>query len=199
MTGISRIIARIDLDAEEQCAKIDAQSAADLTAIREKYAAAERERYAAALRLGAEEANTRFERARGAHALDFQKRVLAEKQLLMGETFDAAVTALRELPQPRYCAFLAKLAYSNAKTGSEALIFSPADRDEIGALVTDAANTALKTAGRPALLTLSADTRDIPGGLIVSGGDIEVNCSLPALVGYYRAKFEPDVAEILFT
>lgn len=48
-------------------------------------------------------------------------------------------------------------------------------------------------------ISVSSDTADISGGLILRCGDIEINCSVEAVIADIREETEPDVARILFT
>ncbi|NLB28609.1 MAG: hypothetical protein GX823_00030, partial [Clostridiales bacterium] len=72
------------------------------------------------------------------------------------------------------------------------------DRAKIGKAVVRAANRLLSENGRPARLELSDETREMSGGVVISGGDIETNCSLEKLVAQYRNELSPRVAKILF-
>ena len=47
-------------------------------------------------------------------------------------------------------------------------------------------------------MTLSEQTRPIQGGLILSDGDVEVNCSFETLVRLIRGETDREVAKVLF-
>ena len=47
-------------------------------------------------------------------------------------------------------------------------------------------------------LTLSEQTRPIKGGLILSDGDVEVNCTFETLVRLQRGEMDREVAKVLF-
>ena len=47
-------------------------------------------------------------------------------------------------------------------------------------------------------LTVSGETREISGGVIVRQGNIEVNCAVETLVQLRRSELASQVAEILF-
>ena len=55
-----------------------------------------------------------------------------------------------------------------------------------------------KIVGVGAQLTLSQDTRNIQGGLILSDGEIEMNCTFETLVRLQREQLEREVARTLF-
>ena len=60
------------------------------------------------------------------------------------------------------------------------------------------ANELLQKAGKPAQLTLSAETRPIRGGVVLKNGLIETNCSLGTLVDGLRPELSGKVAARLF-
>ena len=101
------------------------------------------------------------------------------------------------LPQEEYLALIASLA-AEAAEGGEQMILSPRDAEQYGTEVILMANTALCAAGKRGELTLSAETRPIPGGFILSSGDVELNCAFDTLVRLRREKLEKEVAKILF-
>lgn len=79
-------------------------------------------------------------------------------------------------------------------TGSEELIFSPADREAVGAQVTERAS-ALKPG---AAFRLSAETRETGGGVVLKAGDIEYNCTFPAQLRALRQSMAAETASVLF-
>lgn len=198
MDGISKIIERIEDDSRLELAAIAAESAAKCADIRADFKKREELQYGEALSLGAAEAAQRYERLKKVAELESKKQLLAEKQTLMDKAFALAEKRLANLPEDNYIALLAKLASESAQTGEEVLIFSDSDRAKIGKAAVKAANKLLSVSGKPAHLDVSDDTRNISGGVIVSGGDIETNCSLEKLVAEYRNALSPRVAEILF-
>ena len=54
------------------------------------------------------------------------------------------------------------------------------------------------TRGCDGHLTLSVQTRPIRGGLILSDGDVEVNCTFETLVRLLRGEMDRTVVEVLF-
>ena len=111
-----------------------------------------------------------------------------------GEAISWHLKQLLNLPEQEYTALLADLAVKAAVTGREAVILSQKDRTRYGKQVVTAANERLN-GGR---LTLSEQTRPIQGGVILSDGDVEVNCSFETLVRLQRGALDRPVAQILF-
>ena len=199
MDGITKIIERIEDDSRRELADVAAESAAKCAEIRDEFKKREEQLYGEALSAGAIEAAQHYERLKYVADLESKKQLLIEKQTLMDQAFTAAEQRLSSLPEDEYTAFIARLAAQSSQTGEEVLIFSEKDRPKIGKAVVKAANKLLSENGKRAYLELSDDTREISGGVIISGGDIEANCSLEALVSQYRNELSPRVAEILFT
>ena len=146
---------------------------------------------------GRRAAEERRERLSSSAAVECRKLELAAKQELLGEAFDAAVEQLCSLPREDYLALIAALA-AEAAEGNEKMLLNRHDAEELGAEAILMANTALCAAGKPGKLTLGSETRPIPGGFILSCGDVELNCAFDTLVRLQREKLEKEVAAILF-
>ena len=73
------------------------------------------------------------------------------------------------------------------------LIFSQADRAQVGKAVVLAANEKLNGS-----LTLAEETRPMNGGFILSDGRVEVNCSFETLVRLQKAELTGKVTGALF-
>ena len=194
MNGIEKISARILADAEAEAAAIRGQAeekAAQIAADYDKKIAAEQQRLSA-------EAAKQLERDQGAARMAARRQLLETKQALVDKAFRQAEQQLRSLPQAEYEALCAHLACGASTSGCEELIFSAEDRERVGAAVTAKANELLQKAGKPAQLTLSAETRPIRGGVVLKNGLIETNCSLGTLVDGLRPELSGKVAARLF-
>lgn len=119
--------------------------------------------------------------------------LLAAKQGCIDDAFAKAADALRALPRDAYIALLAKLAAGNG-TGTEELILSAADHDAVGTAVVSAANAAKPGAA----FTLSAETRELGGGLVLKNGPVEINCAFDTTLRQLRQELASDVAHVLF-
>ena len=196
MNGIEKISARILADAEAEAAAIRGQAeekAAQIAADYDKKIAAEQQRLSAEA-----EAAKQLERDQGAARMAARRQLLETKQALVDKAFRQAEQQLRSLPQAEYEALCAHLACGASTSGCEELIFSAEDRERVGAAVTAKANELLQKAGKPAQLTLSAETRPIRGGVVLKNGLIETNCSLGTLVDGLRPELSGKVAARLF-
>jgi len=198
MDGIEKILRRIALDSETDCGAVLSEARQKAEDILAAHKLTEDEAYARLSEQGAIDAKARFERLRGKAEMDAKKQILAEKQYLVGLAFERAATMLRTLPQAQYVALLAIMSASASVSGAESLIFNAGDRTAVGEAVAASANEILRKQGKNAALTLSEETRIIPGGVIVSDGDVETNFALDKVIDEYRLELEPRVASVLF-
>ena len=194
MKGLDKIIERIRADAAAEIDAIRAEGEAKAAEMTAGYAAQAEE----ASRTEAEKtrlaAQALSERGNRADAMDQSKALLAAKQECIDEAFDLAAKKLRQLPREDYIAVLAALAAA-AGVGDEELILSAADAAAIGKQVVEKANAAKCGAA----FTLSTETRELEGGLILKRGDVEVNCAFATQLRLLRQTMAADVAAILFS
>lgn len=195
MNGIDKIIARLQSDTQTEIDALNAETEARCAALRAEYAEKAQAVYDARIRTGTEECRVQGERLASAADMESRKGMLAFKQSLVSDAFLGAVKQLTELPRDEYVSFLAGLAAKAAADGTEELVFNAKDAASVGADVAKAANAILGDKGR---LTVSPQTRDIPGGVIVRQGDIETNCAVDVLVQMQRSALASQVAEVLF-
>ena len=195
MKGIDKIVSRLESDAQAEIDALNAETRRQcdeiLAGYREKADAAYEQR----LREGKAGAAQRAERMASAADLEAKKLLLAFKQEMVGDVFTRAAAKLAKLPKKEYIAFLSAQAVKAAINGQGELVFNKKDAAEVGAEVAKAANAQLGSNGK---LTVSKETRNIPGGMIVKNGDIEANCSVDVLVHLRRNDLSSQVAEILF-
>lgn len=197
MEGMDKITARIIADAEREIAEIQRENDEKIEALTAEAQSAAEQESLELLTRGRRAAEERRERLSSSAAVECHKLELAAKQELLEETFATAVEQLCSLPRGEYLALIASLA-AEAAEGGEQMILSPRDAEQYGTEVILMANTALCAAGKRGELTLSAETRPIPGGFILSSGDVELNCAFDTLVRLRREKLEKEVAKILF-
>lgn len=198
MEGIEKITARIIEDAEREIAAMQQETEEEVnTLLAQAQTEAEQESMELLVR-GRRAAEERRERLSSSADMECRKLELAAKQELLQQSFDTALEELCALPQERYVTLLSALAVEASSSGRERMILSAKDADRLGEEIVKAANTALQRADRRGELTLSEETRPIPGGFILAEGDVELNCAFDTLVRLQREKLEKEVAAILF-
>ena len=195
MNGIDKIIARLEADAKAEIDALNAETAAQCEAISAEFSAKAQAEYEARMEAGKTACAAQAERLAGAADMEARKSLLTYKQMLVSNAFKEAEKKLAGLPKPDYIAFLASLAVKGTVYGTEELLFNARDVAEVGREVAKAANAALGEKGH---LTVSEETREIPGGVIIKQGDIETNCAIDMLVQLQRSELASQGAEVLF-
>ena len=198
MNGIEKILTHIKSECHAECEAIKRAADEECGRIRAKYARMEQDEYRKLMDTGKKEVERRLQRLNSLAALESKKHVLMTQQEMLAKAFEHAAQKLLDLPESDYVNFLASQACAASLSGMESIILSPYDRKRVGNETVKAANSALRAARKNASLTLSDRTADIRGGLILSSGDIEVNCSVDALVAAHRNELSPYVASVLF-
>ena len=197
MNGIEKITGRIEADMQREIEAIQADARSQADGIAARYDEQAKRESEDILARGRRSADERVERLASVAQLEARKLELAAKQELLGKAFDRALEQLLNLPENEYVALLASLAVKAASTGREQVLLSQKDRTRYGKQVVTQANELLAKTGTGAL-TLAEDSRPIKGGLILTDGDVEVNCTFETLVRLQRSELERDVARVLF-
>ena len=194
MDGLERIIPRITADVQAEIEAIETEAAVQSEEIRQKYQEAAHKEQAVLLERGRNAAAERVYRLSGVAALEAKKEILAAKQELIAQVFAKAEQTLCRLPAQEYVYLLATLAAGAAQSGQEQIILSPQDRARYGTSVIKAANSRRQNGA----FTLAEKSREIKGGLLLSQGDVEINCSFESLIQQLRAELTPQVVRLLF-
>ena len=194
MDGIEKITGRIAEDAGREVDGILTEARRQADEITARYEAQAKRESEEILSRGRRNAEERVERLASVAQLDARKLELAAKQEMLSKAYDLALEKLVNLPDKEYVNLLADLAVKASSTGREAVIFSQKDRARYGKAVVTQANEKLGDGH----LTMSEQSRPIQGGLILSDGDVEVNCTFETLVRLQRGEMDREVAKVLF-
>lgn len=198
MKGTEKIIAHIRADGDAEAKKIiDAASKQAEEKRAESFKAALSE-YEKLMQAGNAECEDILSGSRRIAEMEAKKSVLSVKQEMISAAFDAAREEIVNMPRDKYTQFLARMAAEAAASGMEEIVLNARDEAEVGKSVCKAANELLSAKGTPGKLTVSEDTADISGGVIVRFGGIETNCSIDALIRQRRSGLSTEVAAALF-
>lgn len=198
MKGTEKIIAHIRADGDAEAKKIldaAAKQAEEIRAASFKEALSEYERL---MEAGNAECEDILSGSRRIAEMEAKKSVLSVKQEMISAAFDAAREEIVNMPRDKYTQFLARMAAEAAASGMEEIVLNARDKAEVGKAVCKAANELLSAKGTPGKLTVSEDTADISGGVIVRFGGIETNCSIDALIRQRRSGLSTEVAAAMF-
>lgn len=193
MKGTEKIIAHIQADAKASADAILAQAEQQCAEIRSDFEKRAEECYGEKIRQGVKDCQDRVDSMDRIARMEAKKSVLGLKQEMVSASFDRAVKLLSELPQEKYISLLAKLAAAASVTGDEEIVLNARDKAAIGDKVVNAAN-----AVKGDKFTLSPDTGDFLGGLILRRCNIEANCTVELLVDLCRGDMAAELAKVLF-
>ena len=191
MNGIENIIKRIDEDTEKRVSAIIESANAKALEVAAEYAEKCKEVKADGDARAKKAADEKLTRICGANDLEVRKSILAKKQALISDAFEAAVEKLSKLSDSEKAETLAGIALRAAAGGKGEIILSPAERASIGEKILE------KTAENKNI-TLSEETRDIGSGFILRDGAAEVDCTFRTLVMQLRDSLSREVADVLF-
>ena len=199
MTGIEKIIGRIEADAQAEAERVLAEGREKADGIAADYQKQADALAAELFNKSARDASERRKRAVGVAELEARKNILQAKQEMIGRAFAAAHEKLGALPKKELVPVLARLAAGASSSGAEEIVFNGGDRESVGGEVVKAANKLLKEQGKTAELTLSQRTHgDAEGGIMLSGGAVEANCTFKTLLDTLREDMAAEVAGVLF-
>ena len=192
MKGTEKIIAHIEADARAQAEAVLAEAERQCDEIRTQYEEKAAQLYSSKIREGVKSCQDREDGALRISRMEARKNILAVKQDMVEKCFLRAKEKIVSMPAEEYTAFLARLVERAGAMGDEEVILSARDREKVG----DALLKALNTGGKH--LTLSDETREVSGGLILRRGNIETNCSIDLLLEMSRGELAGKVAGVLF-
>lgn len=198
MENIGKIVSRIESDTQLEIDAVRAESQAKCDEIIAEYEKKAQEQHRSIMTEGAKKCKQRSERLLSTAEMEAKKNILAFKQEMVSQAFALAEQKIGQMTAETYIAFLAKKAADASRFGTEELVFNAKDKSSYGAQVAKAANALLAQRGVSGKLTVSEETRDIAGGVIVKQGDIETNCTTQTLMQLYRNELASQVAELLF-
>ena len=194
MKGTEKIIAHIQADAKSQADAILAEAEKQCEAIRADYDKKAAQVYAEKVRTWTKACQDQVDSVQRIARMEAKKALLSVKQEMVAKSFDQAQELLTSLPEEQYVAFLAKLAARASVSGDEEIVLNERDREAVGEAVVKAANALLK-GGK---LSLSERTGSFAGGLILSRGNVEANCTAELLVELCRGEMSVEIADMLF-
>lgn len=195
MKGTEKIIAHIQADAMAQVAEILSEGSKQWEEIRAEQNAKANRKYDAQMAEGKAECEEYIASNRRLDSMNAKKELLAFKQDMVAQAFEKAQDLIPQLPKEEYLAFLAGLAAKASSSHDEKIVLNAKDRAELGTELVNMVNAKLGD-GK---LSLSEDTGDFTGGLILRQGEnIAVNCTVELLTSLKKAELSADVAKILF-
>lgn len=219
MTGLEKIIERIEGEARERASEILQQSEQECTALAMEYAARAEQTRERMEREGMEQIERIVNDARAQSEKTHSELLQSTRRALLDEAFDLARHELCDTDFGKYrellCALLVSALLEQHRAEQQSIefgdeveefecfevLFNEKDRERFGAqVIADARRTVERRIGaqKAAKIELGAQCADIDGGLVLRFGDVELNCTLGVLMADIRRELETRVAGILF-
>lgn len=196
MTGLEKIIEKINADSEQNCKNV-ASSAEKKVA--EILSDAEKAGDAAAAEI-ALEAQKKCESieamARSRAEQVSRQTVLAARVEAINYTLDALDKALVDMPLTEYFNSLTRISKANAMPGSCVVRLNAADLKRMPEDFPARLSASLKEADSSC--EISGEAANIDGGLILVYGDIEINCSFAAIIEAKADELKESIAKLIF-
>ncbi|MFB0527346.1 MAG: V-type ATP synthase subunit E [bacterium] len=150
-------------------------------------------------REGEENARKVRERIVTLASLESRKRILGEKQRILGEVYQEVEKRIRNLNGRDYRELVKKIMVESCQTGEELVVVGEKDKKRIDQKLINSVNTELVKAGKKGKLKLSSEPASIPDGFILKSGKIEISNSWENILRALREKTEDEVIKLLFT
>ena len=219
MTGLDKIIERIQAEARERAAKTLQNAEATATALAQEYAARSEKARARIEKEGLESAQAMLDAARAQTEKTHTEIMQNMRTALIDEAFELAKKEICDTDFGKYRELLGALLTTalleQHRTEQESIAFgdevepfekfevvmNAADRARFGTqVINDVRRSVERRIGtkKASMITLCEEPADIGGGLILRFGDVELNCTLDVLMADIRRELTPRVSRILF-
>jgi V/A-type H+-transporting ATPase subunit E len=196
---LEKILEKIVQDSKEEITKILDEAKSRASQIIEE-GKREAEKVAGELTRGGEENARKVKEIIVTLAsLESRKRILGEKQRILGELYLEVEKRIRNLNGRDYRELVKKIMLESCQTGEELVVIGENDRKRIDQELIESVNAELVKAGKKGKLKLSPEPASIPDGFILKLGKIEINNSWENILRSLRENTEDEVIKLLFT
>ena len=197
--SLEKILEKIVQDSDKEIRKIIDEAESRASRIIEE-AGREAEKVVQELtREGIENARKVRERIVTLASLESRKRILGEKQRILGEVYREVEKRIRNLNGRDYRELVKKIMLQSCQTGEELVVVGKNDRKKIDEKLIKSVNGELVKAGKKGKLKLSSEPASIADGFILKWGKIEISNSWENILRSLRERTEDEVIKLLFT
>jgi vacuolar-type H+-ATPase subunit E/Vma4 len=197
--SLEKILEKIKEDSEQEIRKILDEAKSRASQIIEE-GKREAEKVAGELtREGEENARKVKEIIVTLASLESRKRILGEKQRILGEVYLEVEKRIRNLNGRDYRKLVKKIMLESCQTGEELVVIGEKDRKRIDQKLIESVNAELVKAGKKGKLKLSSEPASIPDGFILKLGKIEISNSWANILRSLREKTEDEIIKLVFT
>ena len=219
MTGLEKIVERIQDEARERASLTLQNAEKEATALAKDYAARSEQARMRIEKEGLEAAQALLNAARAETEKTHTEILQSTRTALIDEAFARAQREICGTDYGKYRELLGALLTSalmeQHRTEQQSIAFgdevepferfevlmNAADRERFGTqVISDVRRTVERRIGaqKASKIALGEESVNITGGLILRFGDVELNCTLDVLMADMRRKLTPRVTDILF-
>lgn len=180
MTGIEKIIMKIEEDCNVICENIISKAQAEAQAILNNAQLEAEKAKDDAIAAAKNKCETDIELARSKAEHEAKKTLLASKISIISDVIDEAMIKLKGLPDDEYFETIKILVGHYARSGLGTLHFSQRDINRLPQGFETLLNEAFRGSDRA--VVISSEPVNVDGGFVIVYNDIEQNCSFDSLL-----------------
>ena len=196
MTGIEKIITKIEEDCNAICediisrAQVEAQAILDNAQIEAEKAKDE------AIAAVKNKCKTDIELSKSKAEHEHKKAILATKISIINETIDESINKLKNLPDSDYFNVITMLIKRYAQNGCGVLRFSKKDLNRLPQDFEASLNGMFMDSGKS--FVVSNESINIDGGVVIVYNDVEQNCTFNSLLNASLDEIKDELFEEIF-
>jgi vacuolar-type H+-ATPase subunit E/Vma4 len=199
MENLSPLVKKIMEKAETEAAAIMAEADSVAGRVKEASRTEASQRSAAILQNARSKGQESIRRANVQASLAIRNDILAEKGKWVWDVLNELPIKLHSLNDKDYATMLRGFVLSVAPLGLVHVLPAPKDKGIFDSAFVKGMNEVLQARGQETTLILTGEVADIEGGLLLSGENVSVDCSLRSICEYHADELEPIISAALFT
>lgn len=196
MTGIEKIIAKIEDDCKVNCDEIVSKAQAEAQEILADAQIAGEKVKKAAIEAAKSKCQTEIELAKSKAAHERKKAILAAKISIINEIIDESMRKLKNLPDGDYFNAVMTLLNRYAQNGRGVMCFSKKDLSRIPQDFEACVNEMFK--GSEKSVVISHESVSVDGGFVIIYDDVEQNCTFDSLLNVSLDEIKDALYEEIF-
>lgn len=196
MTGIEKIIEKIENDCNATCEEILAKAQAEAQVILQNAQIAGEKVKKEAAEAVQKECQMNLELAASKAEHERKKAILATKSILINDSINASMQKLKSLPDAEYFNVIKMLINRYAQKGQGIIRFSKEDSKRIPQSFEAEINAMLQ--GNDKSIVISSETVAVDGGFVIIYQDVEQNCSFDSLLNASLDEIKDELYQEIF-
>jgi len=196
MTGIEKIVSKIEQDCNVICGDIISRAQAESQAIL-KNAQIEAEKIKSeAFETAKNKIKINIELSNSKAEHEYKKEILATKISIINEIIDESIHRLKNLPDSDYFNVITMLIKRYAQDGCGSLRFSRKDLNRLPQGFEESLNEMFAGSGKS--FVISSESLNIDGGVVIVYKEVEQNCTFDSLLNASIDEIKDELFEEIF-